>query len=67
MNVKAKQVEQVTDGRHVLRYIRMGALNRIGQVIAAASAESGVEHPVPFDKFHEGGMLIVGVADMTAG
>jgi hypothetical protein len=71
LNVKVKHVEQVADGRHVARHVArhvsVGALNRIGQVIAAAIAERGVEHPVPFHKFHEGGMLIVDVADMTAG
>jgi hypothetical protein len=67
MKVKIEHVEQVADGRHVVRHVRVGALNRIGQVIAAAIAESGVEHPVPFHEFHERGMLTVGVADMAAG
>ena len=65
-NVEVKHVEQVADGRHVLRYIRLSALIRIGQVIAAAITESSVEHPVPLDEFHERGVLVVSVVDMAA-
>lgn len=66
MSVKVKHVEQVADSRHVARHVGISALIRIEQIIAAAIAESGVEHPVPFHEFHERGMLVVGVADMAA-
>src|SRR5215472_6515597 len=64
---EVEQVEQVADGRHVARHVMLvTALSGIGQVIAAAVAEGGIEHPVPFDELHEGGMLAIDVADMTA-
>lgn len=53
MIVKVEHVEQIANGRHVARHIGMSALIRIGQIIAAAIAECGVEHPVPFHEFHE--------------
>ena len=68
MRIEVEQVEQVADGRHVAR--RMGVvaiLLGIGQVVAAAVAERGVEHPVPFDELHEGGVLVIDVADVAAG
>lgn len=66
MSVKVEHVEQVADGGHVARHVGMGALIRIGQIIAAPIAEGGVEHPVPFHEFHERGVLVVNVADMAA-
>ena len=65
--LEVKQIEQVADGRHVARHVGVVVLIRIGQIIPAAIAELGVEHPVPFDEFHERGMLAIGVADMAAG
>src|SRR5215467_7561168 len=64
---EVEQVEQVADGRHVARHVMLvTTLNGIRQVIATAVAEGGVEHPVPFDELHEGGMLAIDVADMAA-
>src|SRR5580704_19625820 len=39
---------------------------RIGQIIAAARRQRGVKLPVPFDEFHDRGMLVIDVADTTA-
>ena len=65
---EVEQVEQVADGRHVARHIGLATvLNGIGQIIATACTERGVEHPVPLDELNEGGMLGIGVADMAAG
>ena len=51
----------------VLRHIGLvTVLNGIGQIIAAARAEHGFEHPVPFDELNEGRMLAICVADMAA-
>ena len=76
--MKVEQVEQIADGRHVARYIGLATagtitvgvvtgLDGIGQVIAAAETERGIEPPVPFDELDEGGMLVIGVADNAAG
>ena len=68
MRLEVEQVEQVADGAHVARHVVLvTALNGIGQVIAAAVAESGIEHPVPFDELHKGRMLAINVANMSAG
>lgn len=65
---KVEQVEQVADSRHVARHVVLiTALNGIGQVIAAAIAERGAEHPVPLYKLHEGRMLAINVANMSTG
>ncbi len=56
VTIKVKQVEQVPNGRHVPRNVLIVVIvthARIGQIVAAASAERGMEHPVPFHKFHE--------------
>src|SRR5580692_151436 len=77
MIVKIEQIEQVADGRHVLRDVGMVSivlvavpsiivLNRIGQVVATAVAERCIEHPIPFNKLHERRMLAIDVADMAA-
>ncbi len=62
-----EQIEQVPDSRHIARHVGWAVLNGIGQVIATAVAERGIEHPVPFNELHERGMLAVYVADMAAG
>src|SRR5882757_4647209 len=62
-----EQVEEVTNGRHVGRHVRIVIVKLgIGQIVAAAVAERCIEHPVPFNELNEGGMLGVDVADMTA-
>ena len=66
MVIKVEQIEQIADGRHVARHVRAVVLNGIGQVIATAVAERGIEHPVPFDELHERGVLAIDVADMAA-
>jgi hypothetical protein len=51
----------------VLRHIGLvTVLNGIGQIIAAARAEHGFEHPVSFDELNEGRMLATCVAEMAA-
>jgi Asp/Glu/hydantoin racemase len=63
--IEVEHVEQVANGRHVARDIGViTILYRIGKIIAASVAEFGIEHPVPFDEFHERGVLIVAVTDM---
>jgi hypothetical protein len=67
---EVEQVEQIADGRHVARHVGVIAvvvLLRVGQVVAASDAERGIELPVPFDELHEGGMLVIDVADMATG
>src|SRR6266481_1993436 len=62
-----EQVEQVANGRHVGWHVRIVIVKpRIGQIVAAAVAERGIEHPVPFNELNERGVLGVDVADMTA-
>src|SRR5260221_53251 len=62
-----EQVEQVANRRHVGWDVRIVTVKpRIGQIVAAAVAERGVEHPVPFNELNERGMLGVNVADVTA-
>src|SRR5579859_7282199 len=64
--IKVEQVEQIADGRHVPRNVRIVVIKaRIGQIIAAACAERGMEHPVPFDELDEGRMLVIDMADVT--
>jgi hypothetical protein len=65
--IQIKQIEQVADGGHVgwdvgIVFVK----SRIGQIVAAAIAERGVEHPIAFDEFHERGMLGIDVADMAS-
>ena len=68
--VEVEHIEQVADRRHVAWHISvltvLAILFRIRQVIAAAVAERGIQNPVPFNEFHERGMLVIGVADMAA-
>src|SRR5258705_8929598 len=65
--VEIEQVEQVANGRHVGWHVRIAIVKpRIGEIVAAAVAERGIEHPVPFNELNERGMLCVDVADMTA-
>src|SRR5271169_4734924 len=67
MMIEVKQIEQVADGRHVARHVGVvPMLLGIGQVIAAPVAERAIEHPVPFDEFHERGMLTIDMANMAA-
>src|SRR5258707_8302266 len=62
-----EQGEQVANRRHVGWNVRIVAVKpRIGQIVAAAVPERGIEHPVPFNEFEERGILGVNVADMTA-
>ena len=69
VTIKVEQVEQVPNGRHVPRNVQIVVIithARIGQIVAAAGAEGGMEHPVPFDEFDERRMLVIDVADMAA-
>ena len=59
MVIEVEQIEQVADGRHVARHVGVVVLTRIGQVIEAAVAQRGIEHPVPFDKLYKRGMLAI--------
>ena len=62
-----EHIEQVSDSRHVRWHVRIVIVNlRITQIVSAAVAERSIEHPVPFDEFHERGMLAVDVADTAA-
>jgi hypothetical protein len=68
VTIKVEQVEQVANGRHVPRNVQIVVIithARIRQIVAAAGAEGGMEHPVPFDKFDERRMLVIDVADMA--
>src|SRR5450432_2759813 len=66
MLIKVEQVEQIPDGRHVPRNVRIVVVNpRIGQIVTATAAERGMEHPVPFDELYERRMLVIGMADMA--
>lgn len=68
VTIKVEQVEQVPNGRHVPGNVQIVIVithARIGQIVTAAGAERGVEHPVPFDEFHERRMLVIDVADMA--
>ena len=61
-----EHIEQVADCRHIDGNIGIVIVGtRIGQVIAAAAGELA-ETPVAFHKFHERGMLVIDVADLTA-
>ena len=65
---KVEQVEQVANSRHVARdVVLVTALNWIGQVIPAAVAECGTEHPVPLYELYERRMFAINVANMSAG
>ena len=49
-----EHVEQVADGGHVLRYVRVGlVLDGVRQVVTTAPAEGLGQHPVALDEFHE--------------
>ncbi len=62
-----EQVEEVANGRHVGRHVRIVIVKLgIGQIVATAVAKRGSEHPVPFNELNEGGMLGVDVADMPS-
>src|SRR5579862_142951 len=67
MRSEVEEVKQVANGGHVAWNILVVVLNGIGEVVAAAEAESGVEHPVSFDELHDRGVLVISVADMAAG
>src|SRR5215472_16868598 len=65
---EVKHVKEVADGWHVARHVDViVVVFRIGQIVAATITERGGKHPVPFNEFHEGGMLVIGVTDMAAG
>ena len=67
--IKVEQVKQIPDGRHVPGNVLIVVIiihAWIGKIVAAASAERGMEHPVPFDEFHERRMLVVDMANMAA-
>ena len=62
---EVKHVEQITDGWHVDRDIRIIVDNRIRQVVTAALRER-TEIPVVLDEFHERGVLGTDVTNVAA-
>jgi len=65
--IEVEEIEQVTNGRHVSRHVRIVViLLGIGQVVAAAIAEYALNLPVASMKLHEGRMLVVDVADVAS-
>src|SRR5215472_18045194 len=63
--LEVKHVEEVADGRHVERHVDVVVVVfRIWQIVAATVTELRGKHPVPFDEFHERGMLVIGVANV---
>src|SRR5579862_3935700 len=69
--IEVEQIKEIADRGHVMRYIiiriAIMTLDRVGQIVAAPIAERLVELPVPLDELHERGMLVIDVADVTAG
>src|ERR1700674_3156314 len=64
--VEVEHVEQITDRWRVDGNIGILVVDpRVGQVIAAASAELA-EIPVALDKFHKGGVFAVDMGDVAA-
>lgn len=69
VTIKVEQVKQIPNGGHVAWNVLTVVIvthARIGQIVAAAGAERGMEHPVPFDELYERRMLVIDVADMAA-
>ena len=63
---EVEHVKQVTDGRHVLRYVRMLGIHlRIGKVVATARCQLA-QVPVALDELHHRRMVIIAVNDVAA-
>src|SRR5262249_6101902 len=62
---KRKHAEEIIDGRHINRHVRIVfKRTRVGQVVPATSSQR-VKTPVALDEFNEGGMVGISVNDMA--
>lgn len=65
--LEIEQVEEVADGRHVLRNVGIAIVgNGIGKIVAAAVAQCALELPVAFHELDEGGVLGIRLIDIVS-
>src|SRR5262245_39461041 len=65
VSTKLKHAEEIIDGRHINRHIRIVfKRTRVGQIDPAASSQ-GLKAPVTLDEFDYGGMVGISVNDMA--
>src|ERR1700761_8296236 len=63
--IKAEQVEEVADGRRIVRHIRIGrAYLRVGHVVPAEGGHR-TEIPVPLDELEDGNVIRIVVRDVS--
>src|SRR5437879_3282176 len=61
--VEPEHVEEITDGRHIDRHVRVvGNRDGIWEIVAAAGGER-LQAPVPLDELQHRGVISVGVRD----
>src|SRR5215470_20397714 len=64
--LEIKHIHQISDGRTVLRNVRI-AFIRVGiREIVAAARSQRFQVPILFDEFQNGNVIRIGVVDMTA-
>src|SRR5262245_3658648 len=65
VSTKLKHAEEIIDGRHINRHVRIVfKRTRVGQIVPAASSQ-GLKTPVALDEFNYGGMVGISVNDMA--